>query len=169
VRRGVLGAIEFAALEIDGVAVATAFEIMNPTSGFPAAFVQLVIGDANGNASPSMIQAVKDNLLEFRSGGIAVIVTSGKIAYEPVIWQGLVYDTGIDTIAAENDIRAVTVAVSQFLAPGDDLERSLLQAAAKAVPGVGVNMRALLAPAGDVIPIDNTTMIRIRPQDVTFI
>jgi uncharacterized phage protein gp47/JayE len=50
-RRGVLGAIQFGALQVDGVAVATATEIANPTTGFPAAFVQLVIGDRAGNAS----------------------------------------------------------------------------------------------------------------------
>lgn len=179
VRRGILAAIQFAAQTPDpqntsqtkqylsGVAVATAYEIVNPGSGLPAGAVQLVIGDANGNASALMIQAVKDNLLWFRAAGIPVFVSGGNVVFEPVIYA-LDFAAGIDTVAASQAVASVAVAVSQFNRPGAPLLRSDLFAAARAVPGVIVPAGAVVAPVGDVIPANNNQIIRVRLQDVSF-
>lgn len=170
-RRGVLEAIQFGALQVDGVAVATATEIINPFSGFPAAFVQLVIGDRNGAASSTMIQDVIDTLLEFRAGGIPVQVLGGQVINVSVVWK-LAFLTGFDEQLATARVRAVTVALAQFLPPGPEggtLYRSSLIAAARSVPGVIVAEDGLAFPLGDLVPADPTTMIRVLSTSVTFV
>jgi uncharacterized phage protein gp47/JayE len=169
-RRGVKAAIEYGALQVDGVAVATATEIVNPFTGYPAAFVQLVIGDRNGNASSTMLQQVRDKLLEFRACGIAVQVIGGTVTYVPVAWKIGVL-TGYDEALVVSRIRAVTVAVGQFLAPGPDvgvLYRSTLIAVAKTVPGAVISDSSLAYPMTDVVPSSVDQMIRVLPESVTF-
>lgn len=167
IRRGVLAAISFGATEVPGVAVATAYEITNPGNGLPAGAVELIVGDANGNATLDMIQAVNDKMIEFRSAGIPVFVSSGNVVYEPVVWK-LDFLTGVNTVAATADVRAVTSAITQFLPSGAGLYRGTLIAAAKTVPGVIISVDSLVAPAGDVFPVDNQHYIRVRPVDISF-
>jgi uncharacterized phage protein gp47/JayE len=166
-RRGVIGAIQYAATTIAGVSVSTAYEIENPGSGLPAGAVELIIADDSGNASSSMIQQVKDVLLAFRACGIPVFVSGGTVVFEQVVYQ-LAFATGVDTVGAASEVRSVAIAVSQFLQPGQSLLRSDLIAAARAVPGVIVGAGALPVPVGDIVPPDNNTIIRLRPQDVSF-
>ncbi len=168
--KGILGAIEYAALQVDGVRVATATEITNPESGFPAAAVQLVIGDENGNATSDMVTAVADKLLSFRAAGIPVRILTGLVVYQDVQWR-LAYETGYNEKLINDRVRAVSVAVAQFLPPGPErgrLLRASLIAAAKQVPGCIVEAAGLAYPLGDVVPVDSQTMIRVRPQAVTF-
>lgn len=166
-RRGILDAIRFGALQVAGVATAAALEISNPSTGFPAAFVQLVIADRAGGSSSVMIQEVRDTLLEFRAAGIPVQVVGGQVIYQPVVWE-LGFLTGFDSALATSRVRAVCVALAQFLAPGAILYRSSLIAAVRSVPGVVVTDTALVLPAGDIVPADVFTMIRILSTGITF-
>jgi uncharacterized phage protein gp47/JayE len=168
IRRGIIGAIEWGATEVPGVAVATANEITNPSTGYPAAFVELVIGDRNGNSTSAMRQAVADSLLAYRAGGIPVNVLAGTVFYQTVQWA-LTFVTGTDESLARSRVRAVCAALGQFLPPGQTgtLYRADLIAAAKQVPGIIVSDSSLISPAGDVVPANNQQMIRIRQQDVT--
>ena len=165
--RGTLGAIEFGAKQVPGVAVATAIEITNPTTGYPAAWVQLTIGDSQGNASSDLIKAVATALLAYRSAGIYVQVIGGIVFQQTVAWS-LSYISGTNEALAMSRVQAVTVAISQYLAPGATLLRSALISAAQSVPGVIVSDSSLVIPAGDVIPSTPQTMIRIAAGDVTF-
>lgn len=168
--KGTMGAIEYGALQVDGVRVATATEITNPETGFPAAAVELVIGDINGNATSGMVTTVSDKLLQYRAGGIPVHVLTGVVARESVQWQ-LAYKTGYNEKLCRERVRAVSVAVAQFLPPGPargTLYRGALIAAAQQVPGVIVQNSSLLYPLGDVVPSTSQTMIRVLPQSVTF-
>jgi uncharacterized phage protein gp47/JayE len=165
--KGVLGAIEFAALQVPGIAVATATDILNPSNGFPAAIVQLVIGDRSGNATSGMIQAVSNKILGYRAGGIQVVVLGGVVAYQSVQWA-LAFKVGMDEKLATQRVRAVTVALSQFLPPGGTLYRSKLISAASQVPGVIIRDSSLLYPLGDVEPAAGNQMLRILPSQVTF-
>jgi uncharacterized phage protein gp47/JayE len=168
IRRGVLAAIQFGATTVPGVSVSTAFEILNPGTGFPAAAVELIIADDNGRASPTMIQGVIDVLLQYRAAGIPVFVSGGNVVFEPVVFH-LSFASGIDTVAATAQVRAVASAFSQFLRPGQTLLRSDMLAAARAVPGTIVGADALPVPVGDIVPVSNSTIIRVRPQDVSFV
>ena len=170
VARGTLSAIEFAAKQVPGVAVATATEIVNPSNGYPAAIVQLVIGDSNGSATTDMVTAVANMLLQYRAAVIYVQVITGVVFQQTVVWQ-LAFQTGINEALAISRVRAVTVAVSQFLPPGPvrgALLVSSLTAAAKSVPGVIIRQGALVLPAGDVVPTSAQQMIRVASTDVTF-
>jgi uncharacterized phage protein gp47/JayE len=167
-RRGILAAIQFGATTVDGVSVATAFEIVNLGNALPAGAVELIIADDNGNASGAMLQAVKDVLLQYRAAGIPVFVQGGTVQFEPVVYR-LAFQSGIDTVAASEEVRAVMVAFAQFLRPGQPLLESDVAGAARAVPGVIVGAGSVVAPVGDVIPVTNDVIIRVRPQDVTFL
>lgn len=167
-RRGILAAIQYGATTVDGVSVSTAFEIVNPGNALPAGAVQLVIADDNGNASGPMIQSVLDVMLSFRAAGIPVFVEGGTVQFEPVSFQ-LDFASGVDTVAASEEVRAVMVAFAQFLRPGQALLRSDCLAAARAVPGVIVGQGSLPVPVGDVIPVTNDIIIRVRPSDITFL
>lgn len=167
IRRGVLGAIEFGATTVPGVAVAKAYEIVNPGEGLPGGAVELIVGDANGNATSGMLQAVVDAMLTYRAAGIPVFVSAGTVVNVAVEWA-LGFQAGIDTVQARNNVRAVTVALAQFNAPGAPLLRSTLLAGASSVPGVVVMHTSLVAPAGDEFPVGNSHIIRVRPQDVSF-
>jgi uncharacterized phage protein gp47/JayE len=167
IRRGVLGAMVTAAQSVATVAVANAFEVVNP-DGLPAAAVQLVIADANGNFTSGMVQQVINVLLEYRAAGIPVFVTGGTVVFEQVVWSGLEYADNVNTQQAQANVMAVSAAITQFLAPGAKLQRSVLFAAAQTVPGVIVPDTSLLAPAGDILPATNSTLLRVRPQDVSF-
>lgn len=167
-RRGILAAIEYGATTVPGVAVASAFDIVNPGNALPAGAVQLVIADSNGNASSTMIQSVADVQLSYRSGGIPVFTTGGSVIFEQVAYQ-LAFQAGIDTAAATEAVRATMVAISQFYRPGQPLLEDDVRAAARAVPGVIVKSGSILAPEGDVYTTSNNQIIRVRPQDVTFV
>lgn len=171
VARATMPAIEYAARQVAGVAVATATEVLNAFNALPAAAVQLVIGDRDGNASPAMIEAVSNELLEWRAGGIPVTVQGGTVFYQTVRWLPA-FQTGYDETLAVARLRAVTVAVSQFLPPGPaggTLYRSALLAAGKQVPGIILSDASLAYPLGDVVPTDVTQMIRILSEGVTFV
>lgn len=179
IRRGVMGAIEYGAIQVPGIAVATAVEVLNPTNpgdgwvgGFPAAYVQLVVADQDGAATTTLIQQVRDQLIEFRAFGIPVSVSAGvvKQPYQQVRWN-LGYTTSANETQVQNQVRAVSSAITQFLPPGRQngvLFRSTLIAAAKTVVGAVITDQSLAYPLGDVYPDSLTQMIRVRPQDVSF-
>ena len=165
--RGTLGAIEFGARQVPGVAVATAIEIENPVSGYPAAVVQLTVGDSQGNASSDLIKAVANALLAYRAAGIFVSVIGGIVAYQNVQWS-LAFSAGTNEALAMNRVSAVCVAVAQFLAPGATLYKSALLSAAASVPGVIVSDSSLVIPSGDIVPTSAQQMVRILSTQVTF-
>ena len=166
--RGTLGAIEYGARQVPGVAVATAIEIENPVSGYPAAVVQLTVGDQNGAASSALLKAVATALLAYRAAGIFVMVIGGVIFQQTVTWS-LAFQSGTNEALAMSRVQAVTVAISQYLAPGATLLRSALISAAQSVPGVIVSDSSLVNPAGDVVPSSPEQMIRIAAGDVSFV
>jgi uncharacterized phage protein gp47/JayE len=165
--KATLGAIEFGALQVPGVAVATATEILNPGNGFPAAAIQLVVGDRSGNASSGMITAVSDKMLGFRALGIPVYVIGGVVVYQAIQWA-LAFQVGFDEKLATSRVRAVCVALAQFLPPGGTLYRAKLISAASRVPGVIIGDSSLLNPLGDVETTSGNQMLRILAQGVTF-
>jgi hypothetical protein len=83
----------------------------------------------------------------------------------------LAFAQGIDESLAISRVRAVTVAVAQFLPPGPAngiLYRANLIAAAQQVPGVVIADSSLESPAGDVVPTSAQQMLRVLPTSVTF-
>jgi uncharacterized phage protein gp47/JayE len=169
VRRATQGAIQFGALQVPGVAVARASEVNNffGAEVIPAGIVQLIIADRNGGFSATMLTAVRNKQLEFRALGIPVYVTGGNVVFQPVTWH-VTYLAGINQQAAQEDLRAVTVAVAQFLNPGETLLRAALIAAARTIPGIVVGNDALVTPIADTETASITDLIRIQAIDITF-
>lgn len=165
IRRGTLGALEFGARTVPGVAVATALELVDE-SAVPAGFVRLTVADTNGGFSETLLQQVRDVLLEFRALGVPVFVQGGVVVAQAVEWD-IGVRTGFPTAQVQEEVRQVTVAATQFLAPGETLELSTLIAAAKTVPGAVIRDDSLVNPTADVVPL-NTQLIRVFSTDVTF-
>lgn len=152
-RRGTLGAIEFGALTVQGVEAATAFEEVD-ASGDPTGVVRVYIADGNGQSNVTLAAAVRDALLEFRAAGVVVDVLTTAPVFESVSYAVAFVD-GTDTVAAREQIKALTVATLNQLAPGEVLPRSLLFAIARTVSGTIVPDGAVLVPAGDIVPAQN--------------
>jgi hypothetical protein len=94
-------------------------------------------------------------------------VVSGIVFQQAVTWS-LTFQTGVNEALAISRVRAVSVAVAQFLAPGATLFRSKLIAAASSVPGVLISDSSLVYPAGDIVPTATSQMIRVLATAVTF-
>lgn len=171
IRRGTLGAIEFGARQVPGVAVAKAIEIVNTLVGgetIPAAAIQVIVADKAGSFSSPMLQSVRDTLLQYRAAGIPVTVTGGVVVNQFVTWD-LAYQAGVNQQRAQDEVRAVTSAAAQFLKPGDTLYTATLIAAAKTVPGVIVSANSLVLPVGDTVPTSTTQLLRIPSENVSFV
>lgn len=168
VRRGTLVAIAYGARQVPGIAVASAFEIVNPGTALPAGAVQEIVGDAAGNASNTLLGQVRTELLTWRCAGIPVFVASGIVRFVPVTLK-LTWDDGVDTVAGKEEARGVTTAVAQFLSPGQRLDRSAIAAGLRAVPGLRVQDDTIVAPTGDVVPTDNTEILRVDGAAMSFV
>jgi uncharacterized phage protein gp47/JayE len=167
VRRATLAAVQYGARTVPGVSIATALDVINPGDALPAGAGQVIVGDDNGNSSPDTIQAVVDELLNWRPIGIPVRVVGGVVRPVPVVWRiGL--EDGADSFRVAAQVRAATVAVAQFLNPGQDLLRSALLAGARVVAGAIVRDDSLVAPVGDVHPTEVHEILRVAAEDVSF-
>ncbi len=149
-RRGTGPAIEFGALTVAGVRLATAIEEVD-SFGRPNGVITLFISDAQGRANSALAAAVRLALLDYRAYGIFVDVVASTPRFEAILYR-LRFDTGVDSTIAFDAVRSRTLAVVNGLAPQATLEVSLLFEAARAVPGVIVLQDAIVAPVGDVVP-----------------
>lgn len=149
-RRGTLQAIEFGALTVAGVRLATAVEEVD-SMGDPTGRVSLYISDAQGNGNAQLVAAVRSALREYRGAGVIVDVVAATPAFVPIQFN-LRFEAGVDTTAAFNSVRLAVVAAVNALAPQQTLPVSLLIATARSVPGVIVLDDAVVAPVGDLVP-----------------
>jgi uncharacterized phage protein gp47/JayE len=153
-RRGILAAIEFGALTVQGVESATAVELLGP-DGLPNGIVQVYIADKHGRSNTVMAQAVKQALREFRGAGVPVDVLTSIPRFETIEFEGIGFRSNVDTRAAVNQLKALTVAVVNLLQPQEPLQRSLLFSLARSIPGMIVPQTSVAVPAGDVVPVGN--------------
>ena len=149
-RRAILAAIEFGALTVDGVVTATAIELLG-SDGLPNGYVQCFIADSTGQSNQLLADAVSSALLEFRAGGIPVQVITTTPRFEAINYQ-LSFRTGTDTRAAVQQLKAITVSAVNLIQANEPLQRSLLMALARSIPGAIVPDNAVTLPAGDVVP-----------------
>ncbi len=149
-RRGILAAIEFGALTVNGVVAATAEELLDP-DGLPNGFVRVFIADNTGQSNTVLAEAVRNALLEFRAAGIVVDVLTTAPRYETIAYQ-VAFRSGLDTRQAIQQLKSLTVNAVNLLAPQEPLQRSMLYALARSIPGSIVPDNAVQTPAGDVFP-----------------
>jgi hypothetical protein len=146
---------------------ATSVEILGNETPvpLPTGDVLLYIADAQGRGNAQLTAAVLNALREFRAGGNPVTVISSTPRFEPIDYQ-IAFAAGTDTRAAANQLKALTVAAVNLLAPQETLLRSLLFALARSIPGAIVPAGAIVTPAGDVVP-NSGQVIKTRLDLVT--
>lgn len=164
-RRGVLSAIEFGAITVDGVVSAVGEELIGP-DGYPNGYVRLYIADKNGQSNSVLAEAVRLAIREYRGAGVPVAVISSSPQFESVSYL-IGFDRGIDQARAIQQLKTLTVNAMAALAPNEPLQSSMLMALARAVPGVVVRSGAIVVPLGDVYP-DNGRSIRTTFDRVTI-
>lgn len=165
-RRGTLAAIEFGALTVPGVRQATAIEEVD-SLGNPTGRVSLYVADALGQANAALVLAVRAALLEYRSAGVIVDISSATPLFVPITFN-LRFSAGTDTTAAFAQVQAATISAVGALAPSQTLPVSLLFSVARSVPGVIVLDDAIVAPVGDLVPAPGQ-VIRTRLDLVTAV
>lgn len=141
-RRGTVDALAFGA-QIEGVVQATVDDTVYP----PVVY----IADYAGAANTALVDAVKAELVNWRSAGIAVNVVGATVVQQP-IELAVTYQTGVDTSEARSRIIAAILDEIAKIGIGGTLYRAALIAAAR-VRGV-VNV-VVNEPAGDVQPAKN--------------
>jgi hypothetical protein len=164
--KGTVPAIEFGALTVAGVRLATALEETTP-AGVLTGRVQLFISDAQGQANSALAAAVSAALIEYRCAGIIVDVIASQPRFESIA-LALGFRAGVDSTLAFDEVRLLIVSSVNRLAPNATLERSLLFSLARSVTGVIVPDTAVSVPVGDVVPAAGE-VIRTRLDLVTAV
>jgi uncharacterized phage protein gp47/JayE len=150
-RRGTLGAIKNGALTVQGVDSCTVFEELDVSTGLPTGRVSVSIADINGQSNTVLNTATRGTLRNYRAAGIVVDVLATSPAFQTVAYQNIAFLSGVDTSAAVQQLKALTVAAINLLVPGENLAISLLFSIARSIPGAIVPQNAILVPAGDVV------------------
>jgi hypothetical protein len=150
VQRGTLPAIEFGALQVQGVASAYAEEVVD-VEGLPLGPIRLYIADKAGQSNALLASSVRTGLREYRAGGVPVDVLSSRPVMVPIDYL-VSFQPYVDTRAAAAQLKRLTVATVNLLGPNEPLLRSLLLALARSIPGAIVYDTAVQVPAGDILP-----------------
>ena len=165
-RRGTLAAIEFGARQVEGVESATAIEVTG-SSGQPARLVQLYVADSSGVANEALIAQVQTELLEYRAGGIQVILFP-SVPEIIDIQFALAFVTGVDTVTLTQEVRGAIVSFVNSLGVNQPLLRNDLGAVLTRFRSSGVipTEGSILVPAGDLFPSVQGRTLRTRIENV---
>lgn len=157
-RRGTLGAIEFGAVQVDGVVSAQAVEALNG-SAQPARFVYLYISDSSGVANAALAHAVQIQLFDFRGAGVYVQVVPSIPSIADVALK-LTFASNVDTNALGENVRAAVVEYVNSLPVNAPLTRSALGAVLERYRSDGLipNNGSIVTPAGDIVPSAGQTL-----------
>lgn len=163
VRRGTIGAVRAAALNVPGVQTAQVYEFLDAL-GRPARAAQLVISDAfteslvSYNPMPpayqTQSQVLADQvylaLSDTRPVGIYINVFVAAVVLQG-IQLGLSFQAGVDVDYVALQARAVVASYVNQLSPGDSLTKAYLIDALRRVPGLVVTGDEILSPSGTVV------------------
>jgi uncharacterized phage protein gp47/JayE len=167
-RRGTLGAIEFGALAVPGVESAHAVEIIT-TGLMPARVVVLYIADGTGVSNAALGNIVRNALLEYRGGGVAVLVQT-SVPELVSVQLLLTFAANVDTVTVTSNIRAAIVGFINSLGVNQPLLRNDLGGVLARFKSDGLipNVSTIASPLGDIVPDPGQTL-RVRLDDVTVI
>lgn len=166
-RRGTLAAIEFGALTVQGIAQATAIEVLDPTTNLPTGVIQLSIADANGQANEVLADSVERALLEFRVAGIIVDVLPSTPVFVTIKIQPN-FASGFSTSVGIDDVKGRFVNLGDLQAPGQPLLLSALYEQIRLVPGAIVTLDWIQEPTGDLAGIPGRSF-RILLSDIEVV
>lgn len=167
-KRGTLAAIEFGAKQVAGVESAQAVEAVE-IDGFPARIVRLFIADSSGIASAALAAQVSAILLEYRAGGIMVLVETSSPVIVPLQLR-LIFRTGVDTAGLRDQTRGGVVEFVNSLGVNQTLEIGALYAvlARFRSDGLIVSQGTIVSPVGDIVPSPGFTL-RTTTASVTIL
>jgi hypothetical protein len=154
-------AIELGALSVPGVRTVAVFEAIE-ADATPARLVEVVIADAfteqlvdatvlPGNyqtQSATLSLNVRNALLEYRAAGIQVLVLMAVVKIIGITLL-LRYREGVDVAATTAAARAVAVAYTNALQPGETFVPADLEALLTTVPGLEVLGGECVSPTSD--------------------
>jgi uncharacterized phage protein gp47/JayE len=157
------------ALAVPGVATAVAIEDLD-ADGVPFGQATLYIGDEQGRANSGLLTRVRVASRAFRAAGQRLRLFGTAPSFQPIVASFAIVDTySVETVQAA--ARAALVAAVNKLDPGKPLQRAMLAAALKGVPGVSILESVpfgVTTPAADLAPTSVATTYRTRPELVTF-
>jgi hypothetical protein len=164
-RRGTLGAIEFGAREVPGVVSAQAVEVTETLNlngvilTLPARVVILYISDSSGVASAALAKKVETQLLEYRAGGIAVIVMTSKPQLVSILLK-LAFRANVDTVALAGNVQSSVVEYINSLPVNAKLTVAdiLVVLSRYKEDGLIIDQNSVVAPVGDIIPTPGQTI-----------
>lgn len=167
-KRGTLAAIEFGAKQVAGVESAQAVEAIE-IDGFPARIVRLFIADSSGIASAALAALVSTELLEYRAGGITVIVETSSPVIVPAMLR-LAFRAGVNTVLLRDRVRGAYVEFVNSLGVNQTLEIGAIYAvlARFRTDGLIVSQGTLVEPVGDIVPEPGHTL-RTTTSSVTIL
>lgn len=158
-RRGTLAALEYGALTISGVTVASAVE---PGDGT----VTVYVSDATGASSPGMISAVAAEMINWRAGGVVVNVAGGQVySIAGGITLTLTTKPGVNSSSVAADIQNAIVARVNKLGIGDTLSATQIKQAVASVDPDGITDVTITNPVGTVDP-GPSGLIRITASSI---
>jgi uncharacterized phage protein gp47/JayE len=151
-RRGILAAIEFGALTVEGVVSAQAVEALTP-DGSAARIVNLYIADSTGVASDALAEEVRVALEDFRAGGIAVIIST-SIPLVVDVELALTFRANVDTKTLTDEVVAAIVEFVNSIPVNGTLLRAQLFSVLQrfAADGLVPFESSIVAPTGDLVP-----------------
>lgn len=160
VQRGTFAALEFGALAVPGIRQAVAVEA---GEGMPV----LYVADANGQCNAALLLRVRSALRAWACCGLPPRVV-GAIPS----WQSIVLKLGVLSGYSPEVVRAqakasVLAAVNSGV-PNGTLQRSLIFATLRTIPGAVVGDDAVVTPALDLVPATPGTTYRTREDLVSF-
>jgi len=157
-RRGTLGAIEYGATLVPGVASASAVEALTPGNQ-PARVVNLYVADSSGVSSKALASTVRISLDEYRAAGIAVI-TSTSTPQIIFVSLKLSFKATVDTNTLTGAIVAGIVEFINSLAVNEPLLKADLYSvlARFTQDGLIVTEDTLVSPTGDIYPDTGKTL-----------
>lgn len=149
-RMGLADTLRLTALSQPGVKSVSVTELTD-SSGDPSGPVEIYISDVNGRANSTMVRMVRDALYAVRVCGIPVYVF-GSTPLNATISYSVGYAPNTDTAVAASRLRSLTASMVNELAAGETLQRSMLFAIARTIPGLIVTDSSVLLPTTDLTP-----------------
>jgi uncharacterized phage protein gp47/JayE len=151
-RRATKAAIEYGALQVAGVASASAVEAIGG-DGQPARVVSLYFADSSGVATPALVTPIMVALEDWRACGIAVLPSLSSPQMTSVTLH-LTFSSGVDTVTLTAMVRSAIMGYVNSLGANETLQLGALQSVLQRYRGNGLiaNAGSIVAPTGDVVP-----------------
>lgn len=165
VQKGTLAALVFCALSVPGIKQATAVDGGDLSTG-PYSAPVMYLADANGQCNNALLQNVRNALVSYRCGGIIPRLVSSVPSFVSFVLK-IGYLSGYATATVQAQARAVVVAAVNSIPPYSNLDRSLVLAALRTVPGIVVGDTAIQSPVGSLVATTGT-IFRTRADLVSF-